>query len=124
MGYDDYGLPASAPEPDVKHKVTPAAALTRETSSCKGSCCDGNDAEPLDTTAPDRGEPTQEKPDDCYSLDKCSDNKTENGTDSPDCCRGKVRPCCDASCLDRLAIRECEMSVAATLSPNGHPNSE
>ncbi|CRG88244.1 Cu2+-exporting ATPase [Talaromyces islandicus] len=118
MGYDYYGLPASAPEPDV----TPTAALTEETSCCKDSCCDGNDAVPLDTTAPGRGEPTQEKPDDCYSPDKCSDNKTENVTDAPDCCRGKGRPCCDTSCLDRLAMRECEMSAAATPSPNGQPN--
>ncbi|PCG88282.1 Hypothetical protein PENO1_111130 [Penicillium occitanis (nom. inval.)] len=119
MGYD-YCLPASAPEPDV----TPTAALTEETSRCKDSCCDGKDPEPLDITAPGRGEPTQEDPDDCYSANKCSDNKPEDGTDAPDCCCGTVRPCCDMSCLDRLAMRECEMSAAATPSANGHPNSE
>ncbi|KAJ6790263.1 hypothetical protein PWT90_06579 [Aphanocladium album] len=34
---------------------------------------------------------------------------TANGTDSSvmDCCRGKPSPCCDESCLDRLALREC-----------------
>lgn len=28
--------------------------------------------------------------------------------DSPICCRDKVYPCCDVSCLDRIALRECE----------------
>lgn len=27
--------------------------------------------------------------------------------DAPDCCAGKTSPCCDTSCLDRLAVREC-----------------
>lgn len=29
-------------------------------------------------------------------------------TDSPECCRGKSLPCCNDSCLDRLALRECD----------------
>lgn len=115
MGCHYYSVPASVPEPNV----TP----TEETSSCKDSCCDSDDAEPVDTTALGYGEPTQEKSDDCYSPNKCSDN-TENDTDAPDCCRGKIRPCCDTSCLDRLAMRECEMSAAAIPGPNGQPNSE
>lgn len=27
---------------------------------------------------------------------------------APGCCKGKTSPCCDVSCLDRLALRECE----------------
>ena len=25
----------------------------------------------------------------------------------PSCCEGKLSPCCDSSCIDRLALREC-----------------
>jgi Cd2+-exporting ATPase len=28
--------------------------------------------------------------------------------DGPSCCKDKVFPCCDVSCLDRIALRECE----------------
>ena len=31
-------------------------------------------------------------------------------TPVPGCCEGKTAPCCDQSCLDRLALRECENS--------------
>ncbi|CEL11969.1 hypothetical protein ASPCAL15063 [Aspergillus calidoustus] len=117
MGCDCSGPPAPAPEPDV----TPISAPTEETTSCQDACCDSDDTEPLDTTAPGQGEPTLEKPDDGCSPGKCTDNKTENDTDAPDCCRGKVGPCCDTSCLDRLAMRECEMSAAAAPGPNGQP---
>ncbi|KAJ5533140.1 hypothetical protein N7494_009692 [Penicillium frequentans] len=118
MGCDYNGLPVPAPEPDI----TLLAAPSEKTSSCQDSCCDSDDAKPLDTTASGQKEPTPEKPDDCCSPGKCADNKTENHTDAPDCCRGKVSPCCDTSCLDRLAMRECEVSATAAPCPNSQPN--
>ncbi|KAJ6166911.1 p-type copper atpase [Penicillium chermesinum] len=60
--------------------------------------------------------------DDCCSPGRLPGNEAENNTDAPDCCRGKVRPCCDAFCLDLLALRECEMSTAAAPTPNVQPN--
>lgn len=120
MGSDYCGQHAPTAEPDV----TPIAAPTKETCSCRDSCCDGDGAEPLDITAPSQGELTQGELDDCCYPGKCSDNKTENDTDAPDCCRGKVGPCCDTTCLDLLARRECEMSAAAAPGPNCQPNSE
>jgi Cu2+-exporting ATPase len=120
MGYSCCGPPAPAPEPDV----TPIAAPTDEMSGYQDSCCDRDHAKPLHTTAPGQAEPTQENLVDCCSPGKCTDNKIKNDTDAPDCCRGKVSPCCDTSCLDRLAMRECEMSAAATPGPNGQPTSE
>ncbi|KAI9037831.1 cation-transporting P-type ATPase PCA1 [Aspergillus affinis] len=107
MGFDCCGSPAPAPEPDV----TPIVTSTAETNSC--TFC------PPDTTTPAHREPIQEKSDSSCSPGKCSDNKTENDTDAPDCCRGKVGPCCDMSCLDRLAMRECEIGAAAPPGPNG-----
>lgn len=120
MGRDYCGPPAPASEPDV----TPLAAPNVKTSSCQDSCCDSDDVEPLDTTASGQKEHTPEKLDGCCSPGKCADNKTENHIDVPDCCRGKVNPCCDTSCLDRLAIRECEMSGTAASGPKGQQNSE
>ncbi|KYG49923.1 hypothetical protein M433DRAFT_149482 [Acidomyces richmondensis BFW] len=95
--------PAPAPKPDV----ATLAALSEKTSSCQNSCCDSDDAE--HTPAPGQKTPTPENPDDCCSPSKYADNITENHTDLPDCCRGKASPCCDTFCLDRLAMRECEM---------------
>jgi Cu2+-exporting ATPase len=120
MGCDYYGSPALAPEPNV----TSLAAPSEKTGSCQDSCCDIDDDEPLDTTASGQIELTPEKPDDCCSPSKCADSKTENHTDAPDCCRGKVSPCCDTSCLDRLAMRECEMSATAAPGLNSKPDSE
>lgn len=120
MGCDCCGPPAPSPKPDI----TPTAASTVETSSYQDHWRDGNDAKPLDTAAPGHGKPTQEEPDGPCPPGEFSDNKTENVTEAPDCCRGKVRPCCDMSCLDRLAMRECEMSAAAAPDPKSQPNSE
>ena len=33
---------------------------------------------------------------------------TKKSLATPDCCDGKTSPCCDVSCLDRIALRECE----------------
>jgi len=120
-------------EPKNEHALSPTEEPSvgrpnpdlgvEETSSCQDSCCDG-DAEPLDTKAPGQGEPTQEKSDDCCSSGNCADDKTDDDTDAPDCCRGKAGPCCDTSCLDHLAMRECEMSAAAAPGPTAQTNSE
>ncbi|KAH7114790.1 p-type copper atpase, partial [Dactylonectria macrodidyma] len=116
MGCDCCGPPAPATEP----VAAPITAPIEETSSCQDSCCDGgdSDAEPLETKDPGQGEPNQEKPDDCCSSGKCADDKAKDVTDAHDCCRGKVGPCCDTSCLDRLAMRECEMSAVAAPGAN------
>lgn len=61
--------------------------------------------------------------DDCCSSGECENDKVQDDTDQPDCCRGKVSPCCDSSCLDRLAMRECEMN-AAILGSGAQTNGE
>ncbi|KXL45213.1 hypothetical protein M433DRAFT_58219 [Acidomyces richmondensis BFW] len=113
--YCDPPAPAP-PKPDV----TTLAALSEKTSSCQNSCCDSDDAE--HTPAPGQKTPTPENPDCCCTPGKCADNITENHTDAPDCCRGKVSPCCDTSCLDRLAMRECELSAMAAPGLNSQLN--
>lgn len=61
-------------------------------------------------------EPVQ--PDDCCSgqIAACGAARKPGAADVAnhgeekvmDCCRGKPSPCCDESCLDRLALRECD----------------
>ncbi|KAF7542252.1 hypothetical protein G7Z17_g11738 [Cylindrodendrum hubeiense] len=54
-----------------------------------------------------------EKSDD-FDGTGCSDKDVDSDdTVVPDCCRGKQAPCCDVSCLDRLALRECSISGLA-----------
>jgi Cu2+-exporting ATPase len=120
MGCNYCGPPAPPHELDV----TPIAYPSVKMSSCQNSCRDNDDYVPLDITASDSKMAILEKPGDCYSPDKCADNKTEHHTNTPDCCRCKVNPCCDATCLDRLAMRECEMSAMAIPGLNGQPKSE
>ncbi|KAJ5481426.1 hypothetical protein N7475_000238 [Penicillium sp. IBT 31633x] len=116
MGFTCCGPSVPAPEPDV----TSSAAEPEETSGCKNSCCDGANAEPFKETTPGQEMPNQERSDGFYSPGKCADRETENDIDVPDCCRGKVGPCCDTSCLDRLAMRASAMSAAP--GSTGQPN--
>lgn len=67
---------------------------------CKDACCGGEKQVP---TAP------VEEPN-AGCRDACCDNGKPSIKDAeaPPCCEGKPSPCCDVSCLDRLAGRECE----------------
>ncbi|MBE3042636.1 hypothetical protein IMZ48_08675 [Candidatus Bathyarchaeota archaeon] len=40
--------------------------------------------------------------------------KTED-PDNPSCCEAKTSPCCDEACLDRIALRECDVSSGILL---------
>ncbi|KAL7920986.1 p-type copper atpase [Trichoderma austrokoningii] len=103
MGYDCCGQKAPA----------------EQTSICQHSGSDDDDcAGALDSKSADQAERPQATLDDCCSSGKCEDDKTQLDTEKPDCCRGKVTPCCDTSCLDRLATRECEMNAATVLGPD------
>ncbi|KAL2836028.1 E1-E2 ATPase-domain-containing protein [Aspergillus pseudodeflectus] len=117
MGRDCCGPSARTPQPDIM----PISAPIKEASSCPDACCDSDDTERLDTMAPGQGQPTLEKADDGCSPSEAMDSQPDNNTDAPYCCRGKVNPCCDTSCLDRLAIRECEMSAGAAHGRDGQP---
>lgn len=104
MACDCCGPPVPATEP----VAALIAAPDEETSSS------GDDAECLETKDLSEGEPNREQLGDCCPSGKYRDNKSRDDTDAPDCCRGKLGPCCDTSCLDRLAMRECEMSGVAS----------
>lgn len=77
----------------------PSKNTTSEAAAtCEDACCAGDDA--VDMTKPDYGASCKDA---C-----CDDTKPElEDPKNPSCCKGKSSPCCDASCLDRLAAREC-----------------
>jgi Cu2+-exporting ATPase len=89
------------------------------------SCCSDADlaivdknTDQLSIVGATRGELTEEeaccapKPDSDCKKGCCSapNPPPSDGTHTPvpGCCEGKAAPCCDQSCLDRLALRECE----------------
>lgn len=67
-------------------------------ATCEDACCDGEEAVKVAST--DSGASCKDA---C-----CDDTKPEvEDPENPSCCKGKSSPCCDVSCLDRLAAREC-----------------
>ena len=98
--------------PDIKEKAikdcndgccdVEPAQVTKTDNNCSDSCCD-------------KPEPAQPSNADNHCSDGCCDSKAQPKKDTedptvPDCCRGKPSPCCDESCLERLALRECDSS--------------
>lgn len=76
-------------------------------TACKDSCCDGEEA--VKAASTDSG---------ASCKDACCDDTKPEPEDpkDPSCCKGKPNPCCDASCLDRLAARECSGQSAGSSS--------
>lgn len=101
MGCDCCGPPASAAE-----SVTAETPPPSDVGSCKDACCDGGDA---GTEVEEKESANKERDDDCCASGSCEE---PNKDDAPECCRGKISPCCNASCIDRIAIRECELSAS------------
>ncbi|KAF5252122.1 hypothetical protein FANTH_2870 [Fusarium anthophilum] len=101
MGCDCCGPPAPAAE-----SVTAETPPPSDIGSCKDACCDGGDA----ATEVEEKEPAnKERLGDCCASGSCEE---PNKDDAPECCRGKTSPCCNASCIGRIAIRECELSAS------------
>lgn len=77
-----------------------------ESGACKDECCasEAEHTKPVDTTCTDGccSAPPQEKPEDV-----------------PSCCEGKRSPCCDSTCIDRLALRECKSGKIISGSASG-----
>lgn len=122
MGRDCCGQQASAPE----LMTAPDAASVEQTDVCQQSRSDNDDCSDCCSSGKCEDEKAQDETDqpDCCSSGECEDEKAQYDTNEPDCCRGKVSPCCDISCLDRLAIRECEMNAAAVLGSGAQTNGE
>ncbi|KAI6086247.1 heavy metal translocatin [Hypoxylon rubiginosum] len=66
--------------------------------SCKDSCCDAEEA------AGEKDSSNDLSQDSC--KDACCSSKSKSNAADPPCCEGKQKPCCDATCIDRLVLRE------------------
>lgn len=71
-----------------KHSL-PEESL-KEGISCKDACCDSD--------------PSRKDGNTCRAQERLLEQPSED----PPCCAGRKSPCCDKSCLDRLAARECQ----------------
>lgn len=96
---------------------------------CQDTCCDEpskevqdgarrevKDANLDDCCAPNLTEPACNK--DCCSI---PEPPRVDDIRVPSCCEGKAAPCCDQSCLDRLALRECANHEPALAASHGKP---
>ncbi|KAF2681944.1 copper-translocating P-t [Lentithecium fluviatile CBS 122367] len=81
-------------------------------SDCKKGCCTKDDPDVLSS-------PNANREDVCYPpllaqkgcQKGCCSKATlpfQNLSDAPFCCVGKPSPCCDESCIERLALLECK----------------
>lgn len=79
---------------DEPSKNTTAKAA----ATCEDACCGGGD-DAVNTAKSDSG---------ASCKDACCDDEKPEPEDpnNPSCCKGKSSPCCDASCVDRVAARE------------------
>ncbi|KAL2808225.1 E1-E2 ATPase-domain-containing protein [Aspergillus granulosus] len=101
---------------------------SKQDTCCSSSSCDRTQASKL----PQLPVACREKEDTCCSSSTCDKTQGRESADisepeshvddpnNPSCCSGKAKPCCDVSCLDRIAVRECGgdgiSKVATTLS--------
>lgn len=70
------------------------SAALKAPVSCQEGCCAVED----------------ESGPDCEDACCMSDAQAVKNSVDPDCCKDKPSPCCNVSCLDRLATRECQQA--------------
>ncbi|KAL4994238.1 E1-E2 ATPase-domain-containing protein [Aspergillus recurvatus] len=71
---------------------------------CSSACCSGQHKEikPRDACVP-------QSPDQAHTESRCcTQTPQEADPNEPSCCKDKPSPCCDVSCVDRIALRECD----------------
>ncbi|PNY27777.1 P-type cation-transporting ATPase [Tolypocladium capitatum] len=76
-----------------------------DTTICTDGC--GNDEPAVATTLAACQDSEPACNDGCCGAEPPEASAAADKPDVADCCRGKLSPCCDESCLDRLALREC-----------------
>ncbi|KAK1622758.1 copper-translocating P-type ATPase [Colletotrichum phormii] len=116
---------ANAPEPNQDCCVP-------EPKDCSSGCCGSAKEErpvnspkttPIETIAGKAVIMKQSGGDEAPKI--CSENGIKRscssgfvpdirGEKAPSCCEGKTSPCCDSTCIDRLALRECTNGMSPT----------
>ncbi|KAE8406855.1 E1-E2 ATPase-domain-containing protein, partial [Aspergillus pseudonomiae] len=99
-------------------------------STCSSGCC-GEQHKEINTS--DTGVP-QTSDQGQTANPRSTEKPQEADPNKPNCCKDKPSPCCDVSCLDRIALREChkeqirssneaapKASTLSCQSPDGRP---
>ncbi|OTA95545.1 hypothetical protein M434DRAFT_20138 [Hypoxylon sp. CO27-5] len=126
------GPPATpAVSAQVQTMDSPRASIAQQVAEddCQDSCCADSVAASLKNDCCDPGESNADNINNACEAnngaddneacsagaeDECKDACCATPTSiaptasNPDCCEGKASPCCDESCLERLAHRSCE----------------
>lgn len=85
-----------------------SCTLKTTRSGCNNGCYGGEDKESLKGGSVLDGCASKPTESDC-NKSCCSKSAPSNeDPKNPSCCNGKPSPCCDVSCLDRIALRECD----------------
>ncbi|KAF6807876.1 P-type cation-transporting ATPase 2 [Colletotrichum sojae] len=75
---------------------------------CKKGCCGSSETKPVDSCGSNATAKKPKAKDDCNKGCCSSATSVKPQMDkAPSCCEGKTSPCCDSTCIDRLALREC-----------------
>ncbi|KUJ11796.1 heavy metal translocatin [Mollisia scopiformis] len=118
--------------------ITAAINSSNVTEPCNEGCCSGNKDLVEEATEDDccggnelliedkyqvtccSGEEKEAADDGCQDLCCSGENEKSNGRRGLSaCCEGKASPCCDASCIDRIAMRECKSNCSEDFKSNG-----
>lgn len=99
------------PEAPCKKKCCDAEEKTE--SAAQDTCCDTTKADIVedDCCSPTQAETSCKKG--CCSTPTPAKISSQS---VPICCEGKPSPCCDSTCIDRLALRDCESGKPTTSS--------
>lgn len=80
--------------------------VAAEPDNCASGCCISD--------ADDDSKAQSDCDDGC-----CSSSSPPVAVPAPPCCQGKSSPCCDTSCIDRVALRDCQSNSCAGTSDQG-----
>ena len=100
----------------------PGLAIDKNTEdakpiSCKDSCC----ANEVKNKCHDHSSNDTTRAKGCCDTGSDLEIPTVESSTAPPCCEGKTSPCCDTSCLDRLALRECQTKCSTTKHDGSSP---
>ena len=91
------------PTSSTDDKAATMVCESEPRNTCPSGCCDEQrkEVKPKDACVPQGSD--EGRTERCCSTE----NPQEEDLNNPSCCKDKPSPCCDVSCLDRIALREC-----------------
>ncbi|KAL6235020.1 hypothetical protein BDW75DRAFT_210835 [Aspergillus navahoensis] len=112
-----YHQPSFSSTPDAIHAMMACRSDPRSHSS--SNCCSGQhkEARPDEARGP---QPPDQDRGSCGTQESCStQSPQQEDPNNPSCCKDKESSCCDVSCLERIALRECRQGgILSTKLPS------